>query len=422
MRISILSGISRINLCVLLVMSLFGCSTIKEIRFTSEKETVSIGDEINLKYLTNPSDAKTDDIQISLSDDSFVMQEDEQYFAGKEGTITASLIYKDEVYDTKIIEILPIYCREIYTEDVSLGVGRQSDIKVQYYPENCTHKDYSLISADESVVKTFGDKIIAVSEGETSITIKSVDGAESDFTVYVHPVEADQIRISGINDTYVVGSTDIAEIVFEPKDVTNQIVAFSSSNNKILSIDKDGTLSAKYPGEVTITAKYSNDVYDSKTVTVKYPPVSSITASTYYSTLYVGNRTTVRITYEPQKVDDYSIRYSSSNEKVATVDEKGVITGISAGTAIITAKSANNKTSKVEIEIKEQPAQTISRSNNSGSGSGTVSSSGTMVWIPRTGSKYHYRESCSNMKKPSYVTLEYAISHGYTACKKCAGG
>lgn len=42
-----------------------------------------------------------------------------------------------------------------------------------------------------------------------------------------------------------------------------------------------------------------------------------------------------------------------------------------------------------------------------------------MVWIPRTGSKYHSRSSCSNMKNPSQVTLDEAIRRGYEPCKKC---
>lgn len=42
-----------------------------------------------------------------------------------------------------------------------------------------------------------------------------------------------------------------------------------------------------------------------------------------------------------------------------------------------------------------------------------------MVWIPRTGSKYHSSSSCSNMKNPSQVTLDEAIRRGYEPCKKC---
>lgn len=44
-----------------------------------------------------------------------------------------------------------------------------------------------------------------------------------------------------------------------------------------------------------------------------------------------------------------------------------------------------------------------------------------MVWIPRTGSKYHSRSSCSNMKNPSQVTKDQAKSLGYSPCKKCYG-
>lgn len=45
--------------------------------------------------------------------------------------------------------------------------------------------------------------------------------------------------------------------------------------------------------------------------------------------------------------------------------------------------------------------------------------SGGMVWIPQKGSKYHSHSGCSGMKNPSQVTLDKAISLGYTACKKC---
>ncbi len=42
-----------------------------------------------------------------------------------------------------------------------------------------------------------------------------------------------------------------------------------------------------------------------------------------------------------------------------------------------------------------------------------------MVWIPNSGSKYHSRSSCSNMKNPTQVTISRAKQLGYEACKKC---
>lgn len=42
-----------------------------------------------------------------------------------------------------------------------------------------------------------------------------------------------------------------------------------------------------------------------------------------------------------------------------------------------------------------------------------------MVWIPKSGKKYHSHSGCSGMKDPTQVTKEEAEDRGYTPCKKC---
>ena len=42
-----------------------------------------------------------------------------------------------------------------------------------------------------------------------------------------------------------------------------------------------------------------------------------------------------------------------------------------------------------------------------------------LVWIPKSGSKYHSKSTCSNMKSPTQVTQSVAINRGYSACSKC---
>ncbi len=42
-----------------------------------------------------------------------------------------------------------------------------------------------------------------------------------------------------------------------------------------------------------------------------------------------------------------------------------------------------------------------------------------MVWIPKSGSKYHRTSTCSNMKNPHQVTLSGAISRGFDPCGRC---
>lgn len=43
----------------------------------------------------------------------------------------------------------------------------------------------------------------------------------------------------------------------------------------------------------------------------------------------------------------------------------------------------------------------------------------SLVWIPKSGSKYHATSTCSSMKNPVQVTLSEARDGGYEPCKKC---
>ena len=77
----------------------------------------------------------------------------------------------------------------------------------------------------------------------------------------------------------------------------------------------------------------------------------------------------------------------------------------------IEAVTEKTEAAAPQVEEKQQAVEEPVVSNNSGSS--------TMVWIPKSGKKYHRSSSCSNMKNPSQVTLEKAQSLGYTPCSKC---
>lgn len=51
--------------------------------------------------------------------------------------------------------------------------------------------------------------------------------------------------------------------------------------------------------------------------------------------------------------------------------------------------------------------------------SGSENEEEIMVWVSGSGTKYHSKSSCSNMKSPKQMTLEEAEEQGYEPCKKC---
>ena len=72
-------------------------------------------------------------------------------------------------------------------------------------------------------------------------------------------------------------------------------------------------------------------------------------------------------------------------------------------------------TKATETTNVEQTTQTMETAEVTES----TSVSEIMVWIPKSGKKYHSTPSCSNMKNPSEVTLSKAIESKYEPCSKC---
>ena len=80
-----------------------------------------------------------------------------------------------------------------------------------------------------------------------------------------------------------------------------------------------------------------------------------------------------------------------------------------------TKKSASKTTKKTVSKSKKTTTKKTTKKTSSGKKKTSV------VWIPRTGKKYHSNPNCSNMRKPSKVSLATAKSKGYKPCKKCYG-
>ena len=62
---------------------------------------------------------------------------------------------------------------------------------------------------------------------------------------------------------------------------------------------------------------------------------------------------------------------------------------------------------------------TNSNSSSTSDNSENIEYNGQTVYRSKTGSKYHYSPTCSNMKNPTEITLEEAENLGLEPCKKC---
>lgn len=128
------------------------------------------------------------------------------------------------------------------------------------------------------------------------------------------------------------------------KGVDASKVTFSSSNTKVVTVDKStGKIVAKAAGKAVITVKCGS-LKTSCTVTVKNPTLKLAKTS---ASIKVGKKTTIK----PKTTPSGTIKYTSSNKKIATVSSKGVVTGKKKGTAKITVTcNGVSKTFKVTVK------------------------------------------------------------------------
>ena len=120
-------------------------------------------------------------------------------------------------------------------------------------------------------------------------------------------------------------------------------VTWKSSNTKIATV-AGGMVKAKAPGKATITATYKLGGKTRQTkciVTVNKPKLSREKA-----TMSLRTSLTLKVTGASQ-----SVKWETSNKKVATVNAKGVVKAKKAGTAKITVK-AGKKKAIVTVKVK----------------------------------------------------------------------
>ena len=88
--------------------------------------------------------------------------------------------------------------------------------------------------------------------------------------------------------------------------------------------------------------------------------VESLTLSSASSSLEVGKTLSLSLKITPSNATNQGVSYSSSNEKVASVSEQGVVTGVSAGKTTITATSLDGgKTSSLTLQVIEAGYQAL---------------------------------------------------------------
>lgn len=135
----------------------------------------------------------------------------------------------------------------------------------------------------------------------------------------------------------------------------------SNNNNNAVNNNYNSNSTVKDSKPVQIVTKTTNNTTSNKKGSI---PISYFITELDNDKIYVGSKTRVRVDVKPDNATDKSVKYTSSNTKVATVSKDGIITGVGVGDADIYISVAGGKTS-VSVKVIKNNSNTSSTNSNS---------------------------------------------------------
>ncbi|MCH5201831.1 MAG: polysaccharide deacetylase family protein [Oscillospiraceae bacterium] len=234
------------------------------------------------------------------------------------------------------------------SREITLGVGQKLDIGVNLNPKEAEN-EYTISCTDKNILYVKGNTIKALAEGSCTIKV-TTDNKLTDYCdVVVNPAP----KKLSLPDTLVLADSE--SYSFKPKtdvDLSANTLTYENSNDDVAVIDEKGNLTPKNTGATTVTVTSYNGLSAKCVITVKETPLSFTLSG---GAVQINQGKSILLNCEFQNGDGTSsMKFASSDEKIATVTKNGLVTGVREGTATITCTLFNNVTATCEIIVVDR--------------------------------------------------------------------
>ena len=195
-----------------------------------------------------------------IGDDSIASVDANGVITGiKGGNTIVTLTSADGKFSAKCPVTVNQPLKAIKMDDIALETNGHTSETVAYTlePADTTEDDVILSVADESVAKLEGNKLVAVSDGSTKITATS--GIVKTSARVTVTTKVEQITLNKTEGVLTVGNSVTVTATVTPDNATNTTINWTSSDEKVATVDSNGKVTAVAAGNATITATSESD-------------------------------------------------------------------------------------------------------------------------------------------------------------------
>lgn len=195
-----------------------------------------------------------------IGDDSIASVDANGVITGiKGGNTIVTLTSADGKFSAKCPVTVNQPLKAIKMDDIALETNGHTSETVAYTlePADTTEDDVTLSVADESIAKLEGNKLVAVSDGATKITATS--GIVKTSAKVTVTTKVEQIVLNKTEGVLTVGNSVTVTATVTPDNATNTTVNWTSSDEKVATVDSNGKVTAVAAGNATIKATSESD-------------------------------------------------------------------------------------------------------------------------------------------------------------------
>ncbi|MCR5847707.1 MAG: Ig-like domain-containing protein [Lachnospiraceae bacterium] len=247
----------------------------------------------------------------------------------------------------------------IFWEKREYGNKKQKEVKT-YYAEldgignpkmNTIQVPNTLLASDTDPVY-YNGKIYWATKDEYGVKLQAIYTGKYNNGTWVWPKG---IGLSLDSAKLKPGDKRQLTAVVVPSDTFDNTVKWTSSNPNIVSVDENGLMEAKVAGEAVVTAETINGLkHECKVTVMKMPNGIGIDLDSLL--LEKGTSRQLKAIVVPADAYDKSVKWTTSDANIATVDANGVVTGKGLGKATITATTVNGLSHNCEVTVGIMPS------------------------------------------------------------------
>lgn len=211
------------------------------------------------------------------------------------------------------------------------------------YPESALNKKVTWTSSDESVATVTDGKIKGIKNGSAVITCTTEEGGYTAKCKVTVRTKAEGVVLEkSAGEIHTTKGLYIKAKVI-PEDASDKTITYTSSNPNVATVSSKGYVRGVGAGKTSITVTDSAGNKATFTIRVlKKVQVTAINLNYMEKGVYTGKTFTLKPEIFPEDATYPDVEWVSSDEKIATVSEDGVVKGIRAGKVRITCKSVDN--------------------------------------------------------------------------------